>query len=123
MGMENGIISVGKTTDLYTRDLLQYYQQSHLEAKQEEPGEGNEFGVTKYFCLYFEGSLTRRKILGHGADGFTSAPKECMLRHLSPLKINRPRPEQAYSSLIDSFGNIGSFLVYDVPNSVYAQPF
>jgi hypothetical protein len=29
---------------------------------------------------YFEGSLTRRKILGHGASGFTSAQNEGVLR-------------------------------------------
>jgi hypothetical protein len=43
-------------------------------------------------------SLTCRKILRHGTSGFTSHPKEGVLRFLSPLKIHRlgrvlnPRP-------------------------------
>jgi hypothetical protein len=38
-------------------------------------------------CL--KGSLTCRKILRHGTSGFTSHPKEGVLRILSPLKIHR----------------------------------
>jgi hypothetical protein len=34
-----------------------------------------------------------RKMLRHGIDGFTSPPKEVVLRILSPLKIHRPRPD------------------------------
>jgi hypothetical protein len=32
----SGIISTGKTPDLFTRALWQSYQQNHLVAKQEE---------------------------------------------------------------------------------------
>jgi hypothetical protein len=35
---------------------------------------------------YFNGSLTCRKILRHGADGFTSSPKELVLRIFIDLK-------------------------------------
>jgi hypothetical protein len=49
------------------------------------------------FCLrsilsYSWGSLTCRKLLRHGTDGFTSPPKEVVLQFLSPLKIHRPQP-------------------------------
>jgi hypothetical protein len=37
-------------------------------------------------------SLKCRKILRNGTIGFTSPPKEVMLRILSPLKIHLPRP-------------------------------
>jgi hypothetical protein len=39
-------------------ELSGYPTSSHLVAKQEELGEGsNEFGLTKYLCSYFEGTL------------------------------------------------------------------
>jgi hypothetical protein len=53
----------------------------------------------RYFCrrsifvvlltLY---SLTCRKVLRRGADGFTSPPREFVLPILSPLKFQLPRP-------------------------------
>jgi hypothetical protein len=64
--MENhsGIISAGKTPDSSTRALWQSYQQSQLVSKQEELDERNdEFGLTKYVCLYFEGILNMLFIL------------------------------------------------------------
>jgi hypothetical protein len=75
--MENhgGMISVG---DILIRppELSGNPTSSHLVGKQEEFGEGNdEFGLTKFLCSYFEGSLTYRKILRHGADGFSSPQK------------------------------------------------
>jgi hypothetical protein len=45
-----------------------------------------------WITLYFEASLTCRKILRHGADGFTSPTKKVVLQILSPLKIYRPQP-------------------------------
>jgi hypothetical protein len=41
---------------------------------------------------YSAGSLTRRKILRHGTDRFTSLQKEVVLWFLSPLNIHRHRP-------------------------------
>jgi hypothetical protein len=45
-----------------------------------------------YFCHTLQGSLTCRKILRHGADGFTSPPNEVLLRIIIDLKINSLRP-------------------------------
>jgi hypothetical protein len=45
----------------------------------------------KYLFHTLQGSLTCRKILWHEADGFTSLPKEVVLRILLPLKIHRPQ--------------------------------
>jgi hypothetical protein len=42
--------------------------------------------------VYFQASLTCRKISRNGTDSFTSSPKEVVLCTLSPLKICRPRP-------------------------------
>jgi hypothetical protein len=40
----------------------------------------------QYLFLYLLGSLTCRKILRHGTDGFTSSPKEGVLRIFIGLK-------------------------------------
>jgi hypothetical protein len=39
------------------------------------------------YISYLKGSLTCHKILRHGADGFTSPPKEVVLRIVIALKI------------------------------------
>jgi hypothetical protein len=39
-----------------------------------------------HYLKHLKGFLTRRKILRHGTSGFTSHPKEGVLRILSPLK-------------------------------------
>jgi hypothetical protein len=44
------------------------------------------------FIHTLKGCLKCRKILRHGADGYTSPPKEGVLRILLPLKIHRPWP-------------------------------
>jgi hypothetical protein len=49
-------------------------------------GEGNE-NLVFPSPWDFKISLTCRKILRHGASGFTSHPKEGVLRVLSPLKF------------------------------------
>jgi hypothetical protein len=41
------------------------------------------------YLRYVNGSFTCRKTLRHGTSGFTSHPKEGVLRTLSPLKIHR----------------------------------
>jgi hypothetical protein len=81
MDMKNhgGMISAGETSNLSTIALC------HVVANQ-ELGEGNdEFGLTKYLSSYFEVIFTCRKIL-LGADGFTSPPKEVVLRIFVALK-------------------------------------
>jgi hypothetical protein len=50
-----------------------------------------EFPHTQYLW-YVNGSLTCRKILRHGAPGFTSHPKEGVLRMFINLKNPSPRP-------------------------------
>jgi hypothetical protein len=59
---------------------------SHLVAKREE----TKREIAAEFCLiaslsYLKGSLTCRKILRHGADGFTSPPRKVVLRIFIPL--------------------------------------
>jgi hypothetical protein len=65
---------------------------SHLVAKKEEHSEEIVNFVYQVSRSYSYGSLSCRKILRHGTDGFTSPPKEVVLRILSPLEIHRPRP-------------------------------
>jgi hypothetical protein len=62
-------VQIGENPDMSTRPLCQSYQQSHLVAKQEEIN----------FTL-------RSKILLHGAGGFSSPPKEDVLRIFISLK-------------------------------------
>jgi hypothetical protein len=82
-----GVISAGETPDSSTRALWQCYQQSHIVANKDELGEGNdEFGQTKYFCSYFQVIFISSKILRHRTDGFTSPPKEVVLRIFIALK-------------------------------------
>jgi hypothetical protein len=95
MSMENhdGVISIRKTPDSSTRTLWQSYKQRHLIAKQEELEKGNcESCLTEYLFHTPKGSLTCRKTLLHGPDGFTSPRKGGELLILSPIKIHRPRP-------------------------------
>jgi hypothetical protein len=68
-------------------------QQRQLVTKQEKLGKTCLLILqAKYLCHTPQGSLTCRKLERHGADSFTSPPKEVVLRILSPLKIHRPRP-------------------------------
>jgi hypothetical protein len=79
--MENhgGMISTGKSNSS-TRALWQSCQQSYRAAKQEELCAGNDkFCLKKYLFHASRVSLTWRKILGQGTDGFTSPTKEGML--------------------------------------------
>jgi hypothetical protein len=56
--------------------------------KQKELGEGNdEFGLTKYIFVHTSKRyLTCRNVLIHEASGFTSLPKEGVLRICIALK-------------------------------------
>jgi hypothetical protein len=71
---------------------LLWLKQRHLVAKRRETGRE----VVAEFCLSvslscLKRSLTCRKILVHRADGFTSPPKEGVLRIFSPLEVHRSR--------------------------------
>jgi hypothetical protein len=60
---------------------------NHLSSKQDKVGKGNDkFDLRNIFVHTSKWFLTCRKILRHGAHGFTSTPKERV-----PLKIHRPR--------------------------------
>jgi hypothetical protein len=45
------------------------------------------------YLKYLKGSLTFLKILRHGTSGFTSHPKEGMLRIFIALKNSSPQPD------------------------------
>jgi hypothetical protein len=81
---------LGITPDSSTRALWQSYQQRHVR----QVG-GMDEGVRILFIRYLrylKGFLTRRKIIWHRNSGFTSHPKESVLRifiaHVNPS----PRP-------------------------------
>jgi hypothetical protein len=50
--------------------------------------ERRETFTLQAFCSHLHVMFTCRKVLRHGASGFTSHPKEGVLRILSPLKIH-----------------------------------
>jgi hypothetical protein len=79
-----------KTPDSSTRALRQSYHQSYSVVSRRN-GEGNdEFGLAKYFCLHSQVIFTCHKVLRHGANGFTSPPKEGVLRIFTALKDPSP---------------------------------
>jgi hypothetical protein len=65
-------------------------------------GQGNdEFFLTKYFFHTWKCSLTSCKILWHIADGFTSPPKEGVLRIF--IAVKNPSPSAGFETV-----NVGS---------------
>jgi hypothetical protein len=77
MEKHGGMISTGEL--ICPPELYANPTSSHLVAKQEKRGEGNdEFGL-RLFIIQSE-FFTCSKILRQGADGFTSLPKEGELR-------------------------------------------
>jgi hypothetical protein len=81
MDNRGGIISTEEIPGSSTRALWQSYQDIHLVAKQEELAKRNDqFCLTKCHSHTSKGSLGCRKILRHGADSFTSSPKEGVTR-------------------------------------------
>jgi hypothetical protein len=64
----------------------QFYQKSHLALTQKEHGEGNAEFYLRSISFTLVRFFTYRKILRHGADGFTSLSKEVVLRTLNALK-------------------------------------
>jgi hypothetical protein len=90
MEYHGGMISAGKTSDLFTRALWQCCQQSS-SSKAGGTGEGNyEFCLTNYFFHTLKGCLLCHKILQHGADDFIFSPKEGVPWILSLLKMRYP---------------------------------
>jgi hypothetical protein len=81
---------LGITPDLSTRARWQSYQQRHLERVR---GMDERMRILPIqYLWYVNGFLTCRKILRHGIWGFTSHPKEVVLRIFIALKNPSPRP-------------------------------
>jgi hypothetical protein len=66
--------------------------QRHLVANQEKLGEKCPLILRTSISFILQGSFPCRKILRHGANSFTSPPKDVVLRILSILKFHNPRP-------------------------------
>jgi hypothetical protein len=62
------------------------------QTSEESTRNGRSGDFAYQYLKYLKESLTRRKILRHGTSGFTSHPKECMLRIFIALKNPSPRP-------------------------------
>jgi hypothetical protein len=78
---------------------LEIVQGSHLAANQEEPAkEIMNFALGSLFHTW-KGSLTCRKILRHGADGFTSPSNEGVLRTFIALKNPSPLARFEHANL------------------------
>jgi hypothetical protein len=76
-----------KAPDSSTRPIWKSYQQSYPVAKQEELAkEIMTLAIRSIFFHTSKGSLTFRKILRHGTDGFNSLPKEGVLLIFIALK-------------------------------------
>jgi hypothetical protein len=80
------MMPVWQTHDSFTRAL---WQQKHLGASRRNERNEN-FAYQHLRCV--NGFLTRRKILRHWASGFTSHPKEGVLRIFIALKPPSHRP-------------------------------
>jgi hypothetical protein len=81
------MMPVGITPDSSTRALLQSYQQIYMgESRRNGERSGN---FAYQYLKYLKGFLTCRKTLQHGVSGFTSHPKEGVLRNFIALKIHR----------------------------------
>jgi hypothetical protein len=88
MNLENqgGMISTGELL-IRPPELSGNPKSSRLVASQEEFGEGNdEFSLPSIFVHASRVIFACRKILRHGDDGFTSPPKETVLRNFIALK-------------------------------------
>jgi hypothetical protein len=99
--MENhgGMISTGETPDSSTRFSVKPTS-SHLVAKQEELAKKIMNLVLRSIFIHISNCcLTFREILPQRGDGFPYPTKEGVLRVLSPLKIQNPRPLTARTLL------------------------
>jgi hypothetical protein len=81
------ILSVSMTLEFPSWNVLDHFMGKLCVAKQGKLGEKCPLILpAKYLCHTPQGSLTCRKVLRHGADGFTSPPKKSCNVFLSPLK-------------------------------------
>jgi hypothetical protein len=91
---------------------------SHLVAKQEELAKKIiNFAFAKYLFHTSKRSLTCRKILRHGADGFTSPPKEGVLRIFITLKNASPSAELEPANL----GSNGKHANHLLPRTTFVN--
>jgi hypothetical protein len=92
MGMENlGVmISTGEAPNSATRDLWQFYLQSHLVENQEKLAKKVMNLALRSISFIFRSFLICRKIFQQGADNFTSSPKEGILQTFVALKNLSP---------------------------------
>jgi hypothetical protein len=100
---------LGINPDLSIRARWQSYQERYME----RVGGMDEWIRILYiqYLWYVKGSLTCRKILRHGTSGFTSYPKEVVLRIFISLKNPSPRPGLKPRSL----GTVASALTTTLP--------
>jgi hypothetical protein len=70
---------------IHQSSIWQSYQESHLVGNREDLGEESDGFCLRNISFIFVKSC--RKILLHGAFGFTSSPKEGMLLIFMALKI------------------------------------
>jgi hypothetical protein len=80
-------IDKGKLLIRLWKSYLLYHLVAKLDALVKEI---MNFCLTKYFFHTSKGTLTCRKILRHGADGFIFPPNEGMLLIFIVLKIPLP---------------------------------
>jgi hypothetical protein len=69
----------------------------YISGESRRRGEGNE-NLVSPSPWDFKRFLTCRKILRHGTSGFTSHPKECVLRIFIALKNPSPWPGSTFGS-------------------------
>jgi hypothetical protein len=81
---------LGITPDSFNRAP---WQSCHQRCLEQVGGMDEGMRILRIQCLwYLNWSLTCRKILWHGTSGFTSHPKEDVLRIFIALKNPSPRP-------------------------------
>jgi hypothetical protein len=92
MDRHGGILLTGVNSSFH-QICLAILQAESSSSKARGIGEGYDaFFRMKYIVRTSKSSLTCRTILRHGADGFTSAPNEGVLRTFMSLKPNRSQP-------------------------------
>jgi hypothetical protein len=101
--------------------LWQSYQQSNLVENQEELGKGDDEYSLRRIFVHTSKWFLWRKVLRHGADGFTSLRRKACCGVSSPLKIHRLDRDwtretsvqwQALHHLGDLFKRIAIKLIY-----------
>jgi hypothetical protein len=89
MSTENNcgmMMSTDEDTYFFHQSSLKILPESSSSKAGGTGERNNKFCLTKYLFHTSKGSLSCRKIVQHGADGFTSPPKEGVLRIFIALK-------------------------------------